>query len=69
MDFINVRINLVSWLMQCKFMKYPEIMHHIKIDGVSLSDSCLIIKLCIKKYEHKCLQQTIFVYTPVNSIK
>jgi hypothetical protein len=46
----------------------PEIMHHIKIGGVPLSDSCLIIKLCIKKYECKCLQQTVFVYTPVDSI-
>jgi len=41
MEFINVTVNLVSWLMQCKFMKYPAIMHHIKIGGVSLSDSCL----------------------------
>lgn len=69
MEFINVGINLVSWLMQCKFMKYPQIMHHIKIGGVSLPDNCLIIKLCIKKYEYKCLQQTGFVYTPADSIK
>ena len=69
MEFINVRVNLVSWLMQCRFMKYPETMRHIKIGGVSLSDTCLIIKLCIKKYEYKCLQQTVFVYKPVDSFK
>jgi len=63
-----VRINLVSWLMQCKFMKFPEIMHNIKTDGVSISDNCLITKLCIKNMNVNACNK-IFVYIPVDSIK